>query len=64
MVSENASQLKIAKALNISQATASRYKSDLFGNGRAENSEYVQAPTDKRRKRREALLKSKKSKIE
>ena len=63
MVSENASQLKIAKALNISQATASRYKSDLFGNGRALNPEYIQPPTDKRRKRREAL-KSKKSIVE
>lgn len=51
----NESQLKIAKTLEVSQATVSRYVNDLFKDGRKTSEKYIEEPTARRKSRREYL---------
>lgn len=53
MVNDKASQVKIAKTLQVSQSTVSRYISDLFKDGRKPNAPYLEDPTIRRIKRKE-----------
>lgn len=59
LVEAKVPQYEIAKKLGISQATASRYIADLFGDGRAPNPEYSEDPTKKRERVRTYLQKKK-----
>lgn len=62
MVNDKASQVKIAKTLQVSQSTVSRYISDLFKEGRKPNAPYLEDPTVRRIKRKEYEAKRSKNK--